>query len=184
MSRIGKKPIILKDSVKASVDMDHNLITITGPKGTLSQQISSMLSIHWQNQSKPEVLNITPKSNTKLSRQMHGLSRTLVNNMIIGVTEGFCKSLEIQGVGYRSQMNGQQLVLNVGFSHPVMIDPPENIILQVTNNVEIQVLGIDKEIVGQIAAKIRSVRPPEPYKGKGIRYKGEIVKKKVGKAGK
>ena len=104
--------------------------------------------------------------------------------MVVGVTQGFSKSLEIQGVGYRSQMDGHKLILNVGYSHPVLIDPPEQISIQVENNTNITILGINKEIVGQIASKIRAIRPPEPYKGKGIRYKGEIIKKKVGKAGK
>jgi large subunit ribosomal protein L6 len=182
MSRIGKKAIILSNQI--NVIIKENIITIEGPKGKLSQQISTLINLSIKNLDKGQILSIVTKNNSKESQQLHGLFRTLINNMVIGVTQGFFKFLEIQGVGYRSQMDGQKLILNVGYSHPVVITPPNEIFIKVENNTNIIVSGINKEIVGQIASKIRAIRPPEPYKGKGIRYKGEIVKKKVGKAGK
>jgi large subunit ribosomal protein L6 len=182
MSRIGKKAIIIPDQINMTIEND--IIVIEGPRGKLSQKISQSISLTLENLHKNKILSIGTNNNSKESKKLHGLCRTLINNMVIGVTQGFSKSLEIQGVGYRSQMDGQKLILNVGYSHPVFINPPEQILIKVDNNINITVLGIDKEIVGQVASKIRSIRPPEPYKGKGIRYKGEIIKKKVGKAGK
>nr|QHO64123.1 ribosomal protein L6 [Lympha mucosa] len=182
MSRIGKKAIILSNQI--NVIIKANIVTIEGPKGKLSQQISKFIRVSVEILNNNQILSIIPENNSKVSQQLYGLSRTLINNMVIGVTEGFSKFLEIQGVGYRSQMDGNKLILNVGYSHPVVITPPNEIFIKVENNVNIIVSGINKEIVGQIASKIRAIRPPEPYKGKGIRYRGEIVKKKVGKAGK
>lgn len=182
MSRIGKQAIILSDTV--SVNIQNNMITVQGPKGEQSQNISSLINLTIQKLNDKKLLCLTIKNRSKQSQALYGLSRTLINNMIIGVTEGFSKHLEIQGVGYRSQMDRDKLILNVGYSHPVVITPPKNVFIQVENNTNISISGINKETVGQLASTIRAIRPPEPYKGKGIRYKGEIVKKKVGKAGK
>lgn len=182
MSRIGKKSIILSD--KISTRVEKNLVTVKGPKGKLSQEISNLIKVEVNSINNKQVIQLTKRDNTKKAQQLHGLSRTLINNMVIGVSTGFSKELEIQGVGYRSQMNDNKLILNVGYSHPVVINSPEDISIQVQNNTKVEVKGINKAIVGQIAAKIRSIRPPEPYKGKGIRYKGEVIKKKIGKAGK
>ena len=182
MSRIEKKAITLSDQINMTIE--NNIIIIEGPKGKLSQKISKSINLTLDNLHGNKILSIRTNDDSKESKKLHGLFRTLINNMVVGVTQGFSKSLEIQGVGYRSQMDGHKLILNVGYSHPVLIDPPEQISIQVENNTNITILGINKEIVGQIASKIRAIRPPEPYKGKGIRYKGEIIKKKVGKAGK
>ena len=157
---------------------------IKGPKGEQSQKISELINLTIKESNNIKLLYLTIKNHSKESLSIYGLSRTLIDNMITGVTKGFSKNLEIQGVGYRSQMDGSKLILNVGYSHPVVITPPKEVSITVENNTNIMIFGINKEIVGQIASKIRAIRPPEPYKGKGIRYKGEIVKKKVGKAGK
>nr|WCH56174.1 ribosomal protein L6 [Calliblepharis sp.] len=178
MSRIGKKIIALPLGIKVTIIKSN--ITIEGPKGKLSHSLSKMITIKKNNNQ----LQLYPTNNNKESKALHGLSRTIINNMVIGVSQGFKKNLEIQGVGYRCQMDGKNLILNIGYSHPVVINPPENIKIKVEENTNIVIEGINKETVGQIAAKIRSKRPPEPYKGKGIRYTGEIVRKKVGKAGK
>ena len=178
MSRIGKQVIIIPTNVM--VNIEGSKITIKGPKGQLSRICNSEMElIYTENH-----LNVNKKVNTKKTNQLHGLTRSLIYNMVHGVSEGFQKELEIKGVGYRSQMDGKNLILNVGYSHPVKIEPPEGIQIKVQNNTEITVQGIDKEIVGQTASKIRSVRQPEPYKGKGIRYKDEYVIRKAGKAGK
>lgn len=178
MSRIGKKEIIVPTNIKISID--KSIISINGPKGTLSYEVSDLIQIHYQNNK----IQLTQKINTKTAQAIHGLSRSIINNMVIGVLQGFEKNLVIQGVGYRSQMEGKTLILNVGYSHPVKIEPPANIEIKIDNNINISVFGINKEIVGQIAAKIRAVRPPEPYKGKGIKYLEEKIMRKVGKAGK
>nr|YP_010204100.1 ribosomal protein L6 [Ahnfeltia fastigiata]UAT97612.1 ribosomal protein L6 [Ahnfeltia fastigiata] len=178
MSRIGKQVILIPDNI--STKIDNNIIIIKGPKGELSYILSPLISIRQEN----NILKLARVDNSKDSLALYGLSRTLINNMIMGVSEGFSRKLEIQGVGYRSQMDGKNLILNVGYSHAVQINPPKGINITVDNSTNITISGINKEIVGQIAAKIREVRPPEPYKGKGIRYQGEIVRKKVGKAGK
>lgn len=182
MSRIGKQSIILSNKINTCIE--DNLITIKGPKGQLSQTIPDLIQVTLQEQNNTEILLVTTKNTTKKAQELHGLSRTLINNMVIGVSEGFSKTLEIQGVGYRAQIENNNLVLNVGYSHPVIISPPEHITITVDNNTNVVISGINKEMVGQVAAKIRGIRPPEPYKGKGIRYKNEIVKKKIGKAGK
>lgn len=178
MSRIGKKTITLPDQVEVYIKESN--ICIKGTKGELSYTLSKLINIE---KTKNEIILKTKKAN-KESRELHGLSRTIINNMAIGVSQGFFKKLEIRGVGYRAHIDNKTLVLNVGYSHPVRINAPENITISIENNTEVIVSGINKEVVGQVAAKIRSVRPPEPYKGKGIRYIHENVKRKVGKAGK
>ena len=182
MSRIGKKEIIVSQQVTATIA--QGTITVKGPKGQLSQSISNDIQIKETKNSDVHILTLSTLQNSKEARALHGLSRTLINNMIIGVSLGFTKHLEIRGVGYRSQMDARNLILNVGYSHPVILPAPEGINIIVDKNTHITVSGIDKELVGQTAAKIRAIRPPEPYKGKGIRYKNENVKKKIGKAGK
>nr|YP_010903722.1 ribosomal protein L6 [Hypnea wynnei]WCH56574.1 ribosomal protein L6 [Hypnea wynnei] len=178
MSRIGKKSIILPPDIQSEII--ESTITITGPKGKLSYNLSKMINIqHINNKLQLSLIKID-----KESKALYGLSRTIINNMVIGVSQGFEKKLEIRGVGYRCQMNENNLILNIGYSHPIIIEPPKDILIKVEDNVNIIVTGINKEKVGQIAAKIRSTRPPEPYKEKGIRYSGEIIRKKVGKAGK
>jgi large subunit ribosomal protein L6 len=155
-------------------------VTVKGPKGQLTRDLVAEVSVEQDN----GTLVVKRRDESRVARQRHGLSRTLVANMVEGVSQGFQKRLEIQGVGYRAQVQGRNLLLNMGYSHPVTIEPPEGIQLAVENNTNVIVTGIDKEAVGNIAARIRSVRPPEPYKGKGIRYSGEMVRRKVGKTGK
>lgn len=178
MSRIGKRPISLPTNV--TVEIDGQTVAVKGPKGQLSRNLPREVTVS-QVESEIHVKNV---DDSRVARSRHGLSRTLVANMVEGVSNGFQKRLEIIGVGYRAQMKGTTLVLNVGYSKPVEIEPPTGIDLAVENNTNVIVSGIDKEIVGNIAAKIRDVRPPEPYKGKGIRYSGEIVLRKAGKSGK
>jgi large subunit ribosomal protein L6 len=178
MSRIGKLPIKVPD--KVNVIINSTSIVVKGPKGELSKNLPTSIKII-QND---KIINIIPDESLSESYQLYGTYRSLVNNMIIGVTSGFQKKLELQGVGYRSQVDGKTLILNVGYSHQVKIPSPDGIKLSVEGNTNVTVSGLDKELVGQIAANIRLVRPPEPYKGKGIRYQGEYVRKKVGKAGK
>jgi len=177
MSRIGKRPITIP--AKVQVTIDGTKVVVKGPKGELSQD----LPVHVTVSQEGETLQVVRKDDSRTSRQMHGLSRTLVANMVEGVSQGFQRRLEIQGVGYRAQVQGRNLVLNMGFSHQVQIEPPEGIQFAVENNTNVIVSGYDKEIVGNTAAKIRAVRPPEPYKGKGIRYAGEVVRRKAGKTG-
>nr|AYR06427.1 ribosomal protein L6 [Rhodogorgon sp.] len=172
MSRIGKKDIYINNTI--SINMEENIITINGPKGELSYKLPTQIKVEQTN----NILKVSRNGNTKISQELHGLHRTLINNMIIGVTQGFSKTLEIQGVGYRAQIDKNNLILNIGYSHPVHIKPPSNINIKVDNNTQITVYGINKETVGQIAAQIRDIRPPEPYKGKGIRYEKEQVRKK------
>nr|QCI08735.1 ribosomal protein L6 [Sphondylothamnion multifidum] len=178
MSRIGKKEIHLTNEIKVKIN-NHNIL-IEGPKGNLSYTFSDLINVIKED----NLIKVTKKDKTKKAQAIYGLSRSIINNMVIGVSKGFEKKLIIQGVGYRSQLEGKNLILNVGYSHPVTIEPPPNISIQVENNTNICVMGINKETVGQIAAKIRSIRPPEPYKGKGIRYIDETIRRKVGKAGK
>ena len=178
MSRIGKLQIKVPDKVNITVHSSN--IVVKGPKGELSKNFPNSIKII-QND---KTIQVVPIENIADSYQLYGTFRSLVHNMIIGVTQGFQKKLELQGVGYRSQIDGKTLILNVGYSHQVKILSPEGIKLSVEGNTNITVSGLDKELVGQIAADIRLVRPPEPYKGKGIRYQGEYVRKKVGKAGK
>lgn len=178
MSRIGKRPITIP--AKVQVTIDGTKVVVKGPKGELSRDLPANVIVSQEG----EILQVTRKDDSRVSRQMHGLSRTLVANMVEGVSQGFQRRLEIQGVGYRAQVQGRNLVLNMGFSHQVQIAPPEGVQFAVENNTNVIVSGYDKEIVGNTAAKIRGVRPPEPYKGKGIRYAGEVVRRKAGKTGK
>lgn len=178
MSRIGKKAITIPANIK--IKISNSTIYINGPKGQLSYTISDSINVE-------EIDNkivLSRKLNDKKTQALYGLSRSIINNMVIGVSEGFEKRLTIHGVGYRSQINNKTLVLYVGYSHPVEIHPPEDIKINVENNTDICISGINKETVGQIAAQIRSIRPPEPYKGKGIKYINENIKRKIGKAGK
>jgi large subunit ribosomal protein L6 len=178
MSRIGKRPIAIP--AKVQVTIDGTKIVVKGPKGELSRELPNYVTISTEG----ETLHVTRRDDSRISRQMHGLSRTLVANMVEGVSKGFQRRLEIQGVGYRAQVQGRNLVLNMGFSHQVQIAPPDGVQFAVENNTNVIVSGYDKEVVGNTAAKIRDVRPPEPYKGKGIRYAGEVVRRKAGKTGK
>jgi len=178
MSRIGKRPIPVPAQVTVTVEGQQ--VNVKGPKGELSRLVPAEVSVVQEN----GTLLVDRRNDSRTARQRHGLSRTLVANMIEGVSQGFQRRLEIQGVGYRAQVQGKNLILNVGYSKPVEIAPPTGIQVVVEGNVNVVVSGIDKEIVGNTAARIRAVRPPEPYKGKGIRYTGELVRRKVGKAGK
>ena len=178
MSRIGKKPVKISEGVIVTVN-NHD-VTVVGPKGTLSTSFRPEVSI------KVDGGNILVErvSETPKAKALHGLSRTLVENMVMGVTSGWNKGLELVGVGYRATLEGTTLVLNVGFSHQVKFPAPEGITFEISDNTKINVRGIDKQLVGETAAKVRRVRPPEPYKGKGIRYVGEIIRKKAGKTAK
>ncbi|MCZ2200742.1 50S ribosomal protein L6 [Cylindrospermopsis raciborskii] len=177
MSRIGKRPITIP--AKVQVAIDGTKVVVKGPKGELSRDLPTHVTVSQSG----ETLLVTRRDDTRTSRQMHGLSRTLVANMVEGVSQGFQRRLEIQGVGYRAQVQGANLVLNIGYSHQVQIEPPAGVQFAVENNTNVIVSGYDKEVVGNTAAKIRAVRPPEPYKGKGIRYAGEVVRRKAGKTG-
>ena len=179
MSRIGRQPIVLPAGVTVTVGED-NLVTVKGKLGELSEKIRPSITVKVEGN---EVIVDRP-SDEKEHRALHGLTRTLVNNMVIGVSEGFSKSLKIIGTGYRAALNGKKLVLNMGYSHPVEMDAPEGITIEVPSQTQIIVRGADKQVVGQFAAEIRSVREPEPYHGKGIRYEDEYVAMKEGKAGK
>jgi len=178
MSRIGRKPIDVPSGV--NVDLVNNAITVKGPKGTLSRVLHKEIQVSVQE----NVIHVERPSDNKLHRSLHGTTRTVIQNMVSGVTEGFTKNLELVGVGYRANKAGDKVVLNVGYSHPVEFVPEQGIEFDVPANNKIIVKGIDKELVGATAAKIRSVREPEPYKGKGIKYEGERIIRKEGKAGK
>ncbi|NIK80178.1 large subunit ribosomal protein L6 [Paenibacillus castaneae] len=178
MSRIGRKPIQVPNGV--SINLDNTVITVKGPKGTLSREFHVDMKV---NVTETEIVIERPSDN-KLHRSLHGTTRSIIANMVSGVTEGFSKNLELVGVGYRASKTGDKIVLNVGYSHPVEINPENGIEFDVPTNTKITVRGIDKELVGATAAKIRSVREPEPYKGKGIKYEGERIIRKEGKAGK
>ena len=178
MSRIGKKEIDVPQNTK--VIIDKSVISITGNKGEISYELPKGISaLHKGNK-----IIVQRENETKESQALHGLSRSLINNITIGVSQGFSKKLIIQGVGYRAQMEGENLILNLGYSHIIEIKPPKDITIRTEGNTTIIVSGINKEKVGQIAAQIRSTRPPEPYKGKGIRYENEKIRRKIGKAGK
>ena len=178
MSRIGKRPISIPSKVAVTIDGQN--VLVKGPKGELERTLPSEVEVV---QADGTVL-VNRRNESRPARQQHGLCRTLVANMVEGVSQGFQKKLEIQGVGYRAQVQGKNLILNVGYSNPVQIEPPSGISLSVEGSTNITVSGIDKEVVGNIAAQIRAVRPPEPYKGKGIRYSNEMVRRKAGKSGK
>ncbi len=178
MSRIGKKEIAIPSGV--NVDIQGSLVKVKGPKGELSRTFHDLMIV----EKNKEELIVKRPDDEKLSRSLHGLTRTLLANMVDGVTKGFSKNLEISGVGYRAAKQGNKLVLNLGFSHPVEFDPPTGIEFDVPAPTRITVRGIDKELVGQVASDIRAKRPPEPYLGKGVRYEGEKIKRKAGKTGK
>lgn len=178
MSRIGKQPIVIPAGV--DVTIDGSTVTVKGPKGTLSRTVHGNMILEKDGTD----LKVSRLNDEKLNRSLHGLTRTLINNMVVGVNEGFRKELDVNGVGYRAAKQGNQLVLNVGYSHQVIMDEPEGITVEVPTPNKIVVLGSDKQKVGQFAAEIREKRPPEPYKGKGIKYASEIIRRKEGKAGK
>ena len=178
MSRIGRLPIPVPSGV--DVTIDGRTVTVKGPKGSLSRSLHPDITVSREDAN----LVVTRPTEQKNHKQLHGLTRTLVNNMVVGVTDGYRKGLEITGVGYRAALSGKKLQLNLGYSHQIEIDPPEGITFEVENPTRLAVVGIDKELVGQIAAKVRSTRKPEPYKGKGVRYAGEYIRRKAGKAGK
>ena len=179
MSRIGRAPITVPAGVEIKVE-DNNVVTVKGPKGTLTQQFNPNMAIAVED----GVLHVTRPNDAKENRALHGLTRTLIHNMVVGVTEGFRKDLEIQGVGYRAAKQGNKLTLTLGFSHPVEFEDTDTIKIELKDALHFSIVGIDKQEVGQFAAEVRGVRPPEPYKGKGIRYVGEYVIRKEGKAGK
>jgi large subunit ribosomal protein L6 len=179
MSRIGRLPVALPQGVTVTIDAD-NAVTVKGPKGTLSRKMSKAMDIKVEE----NTLVVTRPNDEKENRALHGLTRALLQNMVVGVTQGYQKALELVGVGYRASKQGKKLVLNVGYSHPVEFEPADGIEFDVPVTTQILVKGIDKEVVGQIAAEIRAVRKPEPYKGKGIKYAGEVIRRKEGKTGK
>ncbi|MDT2817573.1 50S ribosomal protein L6 [Vagococcus lutrae] len=178
MSRIGNKPVVIPEGV--TVTKNGNDITVKGPNGELTRTFVPNIAISIEGN---EVV-LTRENDEKTNRSLHGTMRSNLDNMVIGVSKGFEKQLELIGVGYRAQLQGKKLVLNVGYSHPVEFDAPEGITIEVPSNTQVIVKGINKEHVGELAANIRGVRPPEPYKGKGIRYAGEFVRRKEGKTGK
>jgi large subunit ribosomal protein L6 len=179
LSRIGKKPIDLPDGV--DVKIQGYKVSVNKDGKTLEQEIHPNITVEINKDEK--LLYVKRPSDNKLYRSLHGLYRALIHNMITGVTTGFEKQLEIVGVGYRAELKGKNLVLNIGYSHPILFRPPQDIEIAVPSPTSISIKGIDKQVVGQVAAKIRSFRPPEPYKGKGIKYAGEYIRRKAGKAG-
>jgi large subunit ribosomal protein L6 len=178
MSRIGRLPITVPTGV--DVQIDGRRVTVKGPKGELTRELHPDMAVGRDDGS----LVVTRPTEQKHHKQLHGLTRTLVNNMVVGVTTGYRKGLEITGVGYRAALVGRKLQLNLGYSHPVEIDPPAGISFEVETPTRLAVVGIDKELVGEIAARVRATRKPEPYKGKGVKYAGERIRRKAGKAGK
>jgi len=178
MSRIGKLPVIIPAGVE--VKIDGSTVTVKGPKGTLSRQFHSNMILEQEG----AVINVKRPNDDKQNRALHGLSRSLLNNMVVGVNDGFKKELEVNGIGYRAAKQGKQLVLNVGYSHQVFMDEIEGITVDVPSPNKIIISGADKQVVGQFAAKVREKRPPEPYKGKGIKYANEVIRRKEGKSGK
>lgn len=179
MSRIGIRPIPVPSGVTVDIG-SNNAVKVKGPKGQLDQNLTPRLQLIQED----GVVRVVRENDDRELKALHGLTRSLLNNMVVGVTDGYTKTLEIQGVGYRASLQGKNLVLNVGYSHPVTLVPPEGITYQVEGNNRVMVSGINKQVVGEEAARIRGTRPPEPYKGKGIRYAGEFVRRKAGKAGK
>jgi large subunit ribosomal protein L6 len=178
VSRIGKKPIAIPSGVEAKID--GNVLTVKGPKGSLSREIHPSMIVEIGGQE----ITVSRPSDEKLHRSLHGTTRSVINNMVEGVSKGFERSLELVGVGYRAAKSGNKLTMSLGFSHPVEIVPEQGIEFDVPSQNKVIVKGIDKELVGSVAAKIRAIRPPEPYKGKGIKYEGERIIRKVGKTGK
>ena len=178
MSRIGRAPIAVPAGVEVKIE-DNNVVTVKGPKGTLTQQLHPNMTIKQEGTE----LHVTRPNDLKENRSLHGLTRSLLHNMVVGVTDGFKKSLDVNGVGYRVAMEGGKLVMNLGFSHQVIMEVPAGLTVEVPNPNQIVVSGYDKQLVGQFAAQIREKRPPEPYKGKGIKYSDEVIRRKVGKTG-
>ena len=178
MSRIGRAPISIPAGVEIKVE-DNNVVTVKGPKGTLTQKFNPNMTISMDN----GVLNVTRPNDAKENRSLHGLTRTLVNNMVVGVTAGYKKELDVNGVGYRVAKEGTKLVMNLGYSHQVIMEEKDGITIEVPSPNKIIVNGCDKQKVGQFAAEIREKRPPEPYKGKGIKYVDEVIRRKAGKTG-
>ena len=178
MSRIGLKPIELPAGVEVKVD-GNNVVTVKGPKGELTEQLSNLVNVTVDG----AVVTVSRDSDAKAYREQHGLARTLINNMVVGVTQGYEKKLELVGVGYKVEKKGKVLVLNLGFSHPIEMEDPEGITTEAPSNTEVIVKGIDKALVGNYAANIRKWRKPEPYKGKGVKYAGEVIRRKEGKTG-
>ena len=178
MSRIGRLPIPVPSGVDVSID--GRTVTVSGPRGSLTRQLHPDIAVVRE----ADELVVRRPTEQKSHKQLHGLTRTLVSNMVVGVTTGYRKGLEITGVGYRATLNGRKLTLSLGYSHPIEIEPPNGITFEVENPTRLAVVGIDKELVGQVAATVRATRKPEPYKGKGVRYAGEYIRRKAGKAGK
>lgn len=178
MSRIGKSPIPIPSGV--TVTIDGSVVEVAGPLGRLGRRLPQPITVTQHDAQ----LMVTRPTESATHRSLHGLTRTLVSNMVVGVTSGFRKELELQGVGYRASLQGTDLQLSLGYSHPIRMTPPEGIRIEVPDPTRIAVVGTNKELVGQMAAKIRAARPPEPYKGKGVRYRGEVVRRKAGKSGK
>ena len=180
MSRIGRLPITVPAGVTVTVSED-NLVTVKGPKGTLTQKVAAALTVKQED----NVLTVERPDDKKQNRAYHGLYRTLINNMVVGVTDGFAKTLELVGTGYRAAAEGgKKLTINIGFSHPVVLEAPENVTFETPEQTKIVVKGINKQVVGNLAADIRAIRKPEPYLGKGIKYEDEVIRRKEGKTGK
>ena len=177
MSRIGREPIDLPAGVEVKIDGQN--IKVKGPKGELSMVAHPNMTVKQEG----NVLHVTRPNDLKENRALHGLTRSLVHNMVVGVSQGYQKTLDVNGVGYRVALEGQKLVMNLGFSHQVFVDPPKGITIEVPNPNQIVIKGADKQLVGQFAAEVREKRPPEPYKGKGIKYSDEVIRRKVGKTG-
>ncbi|WP_300603614.1 50S ribosomal protein L6 [Trebonia sp.] len=178
MSRIGRLPVPIPSGVDVAID--GQAVTVTGPKGTLALKVAEPIAVVQED----SVIRVTRPSDEGKVRALHGLSRTLIANMVTGVTQGFSKTLEIVGVGYRVQAKGEDLEFSLGFSHPVLVTPPDGVTFRVETPTRFVVEGIDKQLVGETAARIRKLRKPDPYKAKGVRYQGEVIRRKVGKAGK
>ena len=178
MSRIGRMPIELPAGVEVKIG-DNNVVTVKGPKGSLTQQLHPAMSFNQEG----NVIHVTRPNDLKENRALHGLTRSLLHNMVVGVTEGFKKELDVNGVGYRVAKEGKKLVMNLGYSHQVVVEEPEGITIDVPNPNKIVISGADKQQVGQFAAEVREKRPPEPYKGKGIKYTDEVIRRKEGKTG-
>ena len=178
MSRIGKMPISLPAGVEVTLG-EGNLVTVKGPKGSLTQKLSDKITLSKED----GVINVSRPNDEKENRALHGLTRTLLNNMVVGVTEGYKKELDVNGVGYRVAKEGKKLTMNIGYSHPVVVEETEGITIEAPTPNKIIISGIDKQKVGQFAAEVREKRPPEPYKGKGIKYTDEVIRRKEGKTG-
>ena len=178
MSRIGRLPVAIPSGVEISID--GQVVTVKGPKGSLTHTVAEPISVVKED----ATVTVSRPDDERLSRSLHGLTRTLINNMVIGVTEGYTKKLEIHGTGYRVLAKGSNLEFALGYSHPIVVEPPAGISFVVENQTRFSVQGIDKQLVGEVAANIRKLRKPDPYKAKGVRYEGEHIRRKVGKAGK